>query len=87
MSPPPGQSCIVSNCHVTINMPNQIRSGARDLFQTIFFVGMYFNFFLQGRKSKLDQITETIIIFKPKLKLKCLKSVMQHPKQDLFNKI
>ena len=31
-----------------------------------FFTGMYFKlFFLQGRKSKLAQITRTIIIFKP----------------------
>jgi len=40
-----------------ISMPSQTWSGARDLFQT--------KFFLQGRKSKLAQITGAVIIFKP----------------------
>jgi len=47
-------------------MPNQLNSGARDFFQTIFFLqGCISILFLQGRKSKLAQITGTIIIFKP----------------------
>jgi len=68
-SAPRGKSCTVSNCHVTKTMPNQLNSGARDLFQTNFFYRDVFQiFFLQGRKSKLAQITGTIIIFKPKKK-------------------
>jgi len=48
------------------NMPNQLSSGASDPFQTNFFLqGCISIFFLQGRKSKLAQITGTIIIFKP----------------------
>jgi len=42
--------------------------GPETFFKQFFFTGMYFNFiFLQGRKSKLAQITGTIIIFKPLL--------------------
>jgi len=67
-SAPCGKSCTVSNCHVARTMPLQRFGGARDLFQTIFFLqGCISIFFLQGRKSKLTQITGTIIIFKPKL--------------------
>jgi len=48
------------------NMPRQRFGGAMDLFQTNFFLqGFISIFFLQGRKSKLAQITGTIIIFKP----------------------
>jgi len=46
-------------------MPNQIRSGARDLFQTKKNARVFFNFlFLQGRKPKLTKIIGTKIIFK-----------------------
>ena len=39
--------------------------GPETFFKQFFFTGIYFNFFLQGQKSKLAQITGTIIIFKP----------------------
>jgi len=54
---PRGQSCAVSNCHMTYNMPNQLGCGARDLFQIkIKLQGCNSNFFLQGRKSYLNLI-------------------------------
>ena len=44
----------ISNCHVAKTMPLQRFGGARDLFQTIFFLqGRFSIFFSQGRKSKL----------------------------------
>jgi len=39
---------------LTKTMPNQIRSGVRDLFQHYFFVGMFFNYFFAGMKTKSD---------------------------------
>ena len=65
-SAPRGKSCTVSNCHVAKTMPNQLNSGVRDLFQTIFFLqGCISIFFyrdenqnwlkLQGRLSYLSQ--------------------------------
>jgi len=60
-----GKSCTVSNCHMARTMPLQRFGGTRDLFQTNFFLqGCFSIFFLQGRKSKLTQITGTKIIFK-----------------------
>jgi len=66
-SAPRCKSCTVSNCHVAKTMPNQLNSGARDLFQTknILQGCNSKKFFSQGRKSKRAQITRTIIIFKP----------------------
>ena len=65
-SAPRGKSCTVSNCHVAKTMPNQLNSGARDLFQTKNILqGCNSNFFfhrdenqnwpkLQGRLSYLS---------------------------------
>jgi len=64
-SAPRAQSCTCNNCHMAKNMPNQIGSGARDLFKTKNILqGCFSFFFLQGRKSKLTQITGTKNIFK-----------------------
>ena len=60
-----GKCCTVSNCHVTKTMSLQRFGGVRDLFKTIFFAGMFFNFFLEGRKPKRAQITVMKSIFKP----------------------
>jgi len=54
-SAPRDKSCTVSNCHVARTMPLQRFGGAKDLFQT--------NFFLQGCFSIF--FTGTKIIFKP----------------------
>jgi len=63
---PHDKTCTVNNCHVAKTMPNQLNSGARDHFQTIFFfTGTQFKLFfyrdenqntsiLQGRKSYLN---------------------------------
>ena len=62
---PRSKSCTVSNCHVAKTMPLQRFGGARYLFKTKIFAGMFFNFFfcrdknqnlpkLQGRKSYLS---------------------------------
>jgi len=77
-SAPRGRSCTVSNCHVANPMPYHQKCGARDLFQTNFFAGMFFKlFFLHGRKSKRTQITGTKIIFKQKKNIHCLSDLLK----------
>jgi len=51
---PRGKSCTISNCHVAKTMSLQRFGGARDLFQTIFFLQGYFSFFFVGTKIKTD---------------------------------
>jgi len=52
---PRDKTCTVSNCHVAKTMPLQRFGGARDLFQTNFFLqGCFSNFFFTGTKIKTD---------------------------------
>jgi len=65
---PRGKSCTVSNCHVANIMPHQCFGGGQRPFSNKKILQGFFQFFLQGRKPKLPQITGTKIIFKPKTK-------------------
>jgi len=70
-SAPRGQSCTVSNCHLAKTMPYQQKSGAKDLFQIIFFLqGCNSNFFFTGTKIIFKPNTNAIlpIFFLRKLK-------------------
>jgi len=53
---PRGKSCAVSNCHVAKTMPNQIGSGAMDLFKTNFTAGMFFSFFCRDKNQNAPKL-------------------------------